>query len=199
MSSLSPLGTFKDVIGIFVAAYCLDHHISEIVTQTSGNTGNALAYYTKGLGIKLTVFYPSSSRYKINPQLANLPHCRFIEVNSTEMQLKELTLEYSELNSIPWFPTYTHQLEANKIRAFLINDNIDNDIVNNDWHVQSLSSVFGPLGFYQGLYELKEKSYLIKIPKFIGIKQSAVKPFYNYVNSDIENNSDELLEQTLFR
>lgn len=201
MSTLSPVGTFKDVIATFIAAYCLDHHIGEIVTQTSGNTGNALAYYTKDLGIKLTVFYPKTSRYKINAQLANLPHCRFIEVDGTEKELKDLTLRYSESNNIPWLPTFTHQVDANKIRAFFINDYINKSFVKNDWHVQSISSAFGPIGFYKGLHDLSSGSSSISFPKFLGVQQSSVKPFYNYLNNikDNENIRASTLEPTLFR
>src|SRR5262245_48044767 len=58
MSSFSTTGTFKDWVACITIAQCLEKGISEFVTQTSGNTGNALGLYASRQGIKSIILYP---------------------------------------------------------------------------------------------------------------------------------------------
>src|SRR5262245_46163823 len=64
LTSLSPTGTFKDWIACLTIAYCLENQIPHLITQTSGNTGNAIATYGSRHSVRTTILYPKASNYK---------------------------------------------------------------------------------------------------------------------------------------
>jgi threonine synthase len=202
LSSKSPTGTFKDWLACVTIAYCLQHGITEFVTQTSGNTGNALVRYAEPHGIKVHVFYPKQSRYKIQPNVANSKYSEFIELDKTELELKEFTAKYAEQKNLAWLPKFEHQIEANKIRAYYLNDWSKKSGISFDWHVQSLSSAYGVFGFYRGLAEIHQSEKLVSYPKLLGVHQAAVAPYYDYLQSELSQSDslqDSILEPTLFR
>lgn len=190
LSSGAPTGTFKDWLACVCIADCLHLGIPAIVTQSSGNTGNSLARYAARHGIQLTVFYPKESHYKMQPSVQN-PLCRFVKVERPEPALKELVFKYARVHRLPWYPTFAHQLEANKLRAYFLEDWCRHTGVRFDWHVQALSSAYGILGFYRGLEELGA-SY----PALLGVQQRGRAPFHDPPQVDM---SHPMFEPTLFR
>ncbi len=73
LSSYSETGTFKDTVACVTVMHCVQRGIPALLTQTSGNTGNALARYASSQGIRCVILYPRISRYKIDARLAASP------------------------------------------------------------------------------------------------------------------------------
>jgi Pyridoxal-phosphate dependent enzyme len=191
LSTGSPTGTFKDLLACLVVAHCLHHGIEEFVTQTSGNTGNALAYYASRHGIRVHIFFPADSRYKMFPEFAHLEGIRFIEVEGTEKEQKGFTARYAESLDLPWLPDFQLQMEANKLRAYYLEDWCRENQFVFDWHVQALSSGFGVLGYYRGLRELDARHR----PALLGVQQPGRAPYAGQI-VDLDH---PMMEPTLFR
>ncbi|MCH9650204.1 MAG: pyridoxal-phosphate dependent enzyme [Deltaproteobacteria bacterium] len=200
-SSHSTTNTFKDWVACVTIAFCLQEGIGEFVTQSSGNTGNALARYASQQGIQLTVLYPRCSRYKIDPTLANRPGITFVELDKSEPEMGDLTREYSEYFGLPWLPNWDLQIQSNKIRAFFLQNYLAEKGQRFTWHVQSISGGYGIFGFYQGLDEIRalglpEGEYF---PRFLGVQQESVAPYFTYLEDSTFTPTPDPLEPTLFR
>ena len=199
LSSYAATGSFKSVVACVTMAACTGRGIQRFVTQSSGNTANALARYAAAANVKVLILYPASSRYKIEPDLSNSPYVQFVEFEGTEDQLKALIQNYSNTTGIPWLPTEDMQVESNKLRAYFLAESETKNFPHFNWHVQSLSSGWGIFGFYQGVEELESKGHFLR-PRFFGVQQEAICPFYRYVNSDNQSETvEKVIEPTLFR
>lgn len=199
LSSYAATGSFKSTVACVTMAACIGLGIKRFVTQSSGNTANALARYAAAANVQVLILYPASSRYKIEPDLSNSSYVQFVEFEGTEDQLKALIQSYSNTTGIPWLPTEDMQVESNKLRAYFLAESETKNSPHFNWHVQSLSSGWGIFGFYQGIEELESKGHFSR-PRFFGVQQEAICPFYRYVNSDRQSESvEKIIEPTLFR
>ena len=160
LSTYGSTGTFKDWVACVTIAHCVENGIRRFVTQSSGNTSNAIAYYASENEVEALIFYPEVARYKINSRFASAPGIEMIEVRGPEPWQKALTSEAALRLKLPWFPGIDWQREANKLRAYFVNDCIDQLDCRFDWHAQALSSAYGPLGYYSGIRELRSADVL---------------------------------------
>lgn len=200
MSSGAKTGTFKDWVACTTIAYCKYNNIESFVTQSSGNTANAIAAYCTEFEQHVTIFFMLGNSKKIKPQF--FPKNKFlnlIAVDGSEARMKELTTEYAANNQIPWLPRLDIQDLGNSVRADYILDYCQRSNKRYDWHSQSLSSGYGVFGFYLGLERLKHTKGF----KFLGVQQTAVSPFIQRFKPaefvGIDMNSETLIEKTLFR
>jgi len=204
LSSLSKTGTFKDCLATITISDCLAKDIKKYVYQSSGNTGNALAAYSARHNLKSILLYPSNSRYKLGANFIDKRYTTTVECNVPEPQIKELAKNISENLNLPLMPTFEHQIQSNKLRAYFIAEYCRSTKKYFDWHVQSLSSGYGIFGFYRGLEELNNNFGFTKPPKLLGIQQESIHPFVNDYRKQI--NLEEIpegkaptIEPTLFR
>lgn len=195
LSSLSTTGTFKDWIAATVMAEAVAHAHPVVIAQSSGNTGNAIARYAAQAAIQCVILYPPASRRRILPELAALPGVHFIEVDAPETQIKQALADASQRLGIPTVPDLNVQYEANKLRAYVLRDAAEVCGHSWDWHAQALSSAYGPLGFYQGLREMRSAV----VPRFLGVQQEAVSPFAAAIGGQSGDPAARMLEPTLFR
>lgn len=202
MSSGSATGTFKDWVACATIAYCKKNEIPEFVTQSSGNTANAIAKYCQSHKIKTNIFYLKENKHKIKPQFyQNKKFIKTHEVSSSGAQMKILTSEFSKKKNVPWLPDLKIQIGSNSFRADVIHKITSMYGIRFDWVSQSLSSAYGVLGFYDGLRRLKISS--ISGYRFLGIQQTAVCPFVRKFDpaqcATIDSNKEPIIEKTLFR
>ena len=202
LSSESTTGTFKDWAACATVAYCKRNNIDEFVTQSSGNTANAIAKYCRENGIKSHIFYLKENESKIKRELVyDDEWITLHEVASSEKEMKKMTEGFSFDKGIPWLPNIEIQIQSNSIRADIV-QYISNELnIKFDWKSQALSSGYGVFGFYNGLNRLgvnPGSGY-----KLHGVQQSAVCP---YVNRFFPNNLEKInftretvIEKTLFR
>jgi threonine synthase len=195
LSTLSHTGTFKDWVACVATARVLQARTPVVAAQSSGNTANALASYASHAGIRSVILYPPASRRRINPGLAAHPLVDFVEVDASEQRIKEILREAAQAAGVPVLPTLTDQHEGNKPRARFLHDAAKELGSGWDWHVQALSSAYGPLGFYRGVDELGGGPG----PRLLGVQQEAVAPYAEALSGVVANPQARMLEPTLFR
>ena len=200
LSTLCSTGTFKDWVACVTMARALGRGQRTVLAQSSGNTANALARYAAHVGVGCAILYPPASRRRIQVALAGLPGVAFVEVDAPERRIKELLGEYASASGIPAVPSLHDQYEANKLRAYLLADAARELGDRWDWHVQALSSGYGPLGFYRGIAEIQRSSAVAAPPpRFLGIQQEAVAPYAGAIAGAAGDGRAPMIEPTLFR
>ena len=200
LSTLSTTGTFKDWVACVAVAASVARGHDAILAQSSGNTANALARYASNAGIRCVILYPPTSRRRLYPQLADVPGVDFVEVDAPEHEIKQILRDYSRRSGIPAIPALPDQYEGNKLRAYFLSDASDRLGCNWDWHVQALSSAFGPFGFYRGMQEIQRiRHSAMPTPRFLGIQQEAVFPYARAVAGASAEPAARMIEPTLFR
>jgi threonine synthase len=199
LSSTGTTGTFKDWLACVAVAECLTEGLRTVIAQSSGNTANALARYASNVGIRCVILYPTASRRRIQPGLAELPEVDFVEVAATEGLIKEALRDYTDSSGIPAAPSLSSQYESNKLRAYFLRDAAAELGRHWNWHVQALSSAYGPFGFYRGVSEIQRSGTPFQTPRFLGIQQEAVAPYAGAIGGLAGDPSAPMIEPTLFR
>jgi hypothetical protein len=200
LSTSSTTGTFKDWVACYTIAYCLDQGIDRFVGHSSGNTLNALARYASRSGVTCALLYPAGCRYKICPTLASLDGVCLVEIDAPEPEIRQWAGRLAHVLQMPVLPTPLHQIEANRVRAFLLEDLAKAGHPPGQWHSQVLSSAFGIFGLYDGLRLFEEPAAdRPPIPRLLGIQQEALSPYVAYLHGGPSSSPVPVLEPTLFR
>jgi len=196
----NPTSTFKDIMGCVTIAHCLQNNIKTFCYQSSGNTAMSFARYANHVGIKTVLFYPKKNAYKIDETFLG-KNVTTVEFDGSEVDLKGTFARFSKLTGIPVYPSFQNQIDGNKIAAYFLHENFLRTGKIFDWHVQSLSSGFGPYGYFEGFGEIMKVDPNFKPPKFMGVQQEAVCPYVRKFGSipGNLNPSANVIEPTLFR
>ncbi|MGW7313783.1 pyridoxal-phosphate dependent enzyme [Streptomyces sp. NPDC054865] len=199
LSTSNTTGTFKSWLICLAVSRHLGQEQPLVLAQSSGNTANALAAYALHTGLRAVILHPPASRRRIMPRLAESGTVRFVEVDASEQRIKAILAVGAKDLAVPVAPAPADQDEANKLRAYFLRD-AGNELGRQwDWHIQALSSGYGPLGFYAGLRELRH-TRTHPVPRFLGIQQEAVTPFVRALGGQTPDKHDvPMLEPTLFR
>lgn len=169
----------------------------EFCAQSSGNTLTAFLRYTKHTGIGAVIFYPTANAYKIDPAMVH-DNVLLVEVLGSEKDTKRAVARFSELSNLPMLPRPEHQLSANKLIAYWLRGYYQANPERFDWYMQSVSSGYGPFGFYTGCDELTTS---LQPPKLLAVQQEAVSPYVAAlgelpIGCDV---NAPMVEPTLFR
>jgi len=200
MTTGNPSGTFKDTLACLTLANCLHNNIKAFCFSSSGNTGVSFAKYANHVGVKAILFYPKSSNYKLDhPSFGK--NVTSVEVDGTEMEVKDILARFSKISTLPVMPTLQNQIDGNKFRSHFLHDHYLNTGIQYEWHAQSVSSAMGPFGFYDGILDIQQTDPSFKAPKFLAIQQEAVCPYVHRFGKFPEGYtpSTEIIEPTLFR
>ena len=172
---ISPSGSYKDRGASVLISKLGELGIREVVEDSSGNAGAAIAAYCARAGIGCTIYCPAStSKGKLAQIGAYGASLKLIEGNraaTTEAVLKAAeTTYYASHNWNPFF------LEGTKTVAFEIAEQLG-------WRAPD--HVICPIGFgsvYLGLYigfgELYTQGVVEKIPRLLGVQSAACSPIY---------------------
>ncbi|MCX5387441.1 pyridoxal-phosphate dependent enzyme [Streptomyces sp. NBC_00083] len=209
LSTANATGTFKSWLICLAVARCLRQEQPLVLAQSSGNTANALAAYAAHTGLRAVILHPPASRRRIVPRLAESGAVQFVEVDAPEQRIKAILATCAETLALPVVPHPADQDEANKLRAYFLHDAATELGTRWDWHVQALSSGYGPLGYYAGLRELRGRTRSVPVPRFLGVQQEAVTPYVRALSGETtgsrggsdgaEASGVPVLEPTLFR
>ena len=172
---VSPTGSYKDRGASVLISKLRELGIREVVEDSSGNAGAAIAAYCARAEIGCTIYCPAStSKGKLAQISAYGAHLKLIEGNraaTTEAVLGAAeTTYYASHNWNPFF------LEGTKTVAFEIAEQLGR---------RSPDHVICPIGFgsvYLGLYigfgELYASGVVDKIPRLLGVQSAACAPIY---------------------
>ena len=180
-----PTGSYKDRGASVLISKLRELGVRDVVEDSSGNAGAAIAAYCASAEIGCTIYCPAStSKGKLAQIGAYGARLKLIEGNraaTTEAVLEAAeTAYYASHNWNPFF------LEGTKTVAFEIAEQLD-------WRAPD--HVICPIGFgsvYLGLYigfaELYEGGVVDKIPRLLGVQSAACCPIYSAYsrNSRIE-------------
>lgn len=198
----SATGTFKDWVGSATVAYCKQNNINAFVTQSSGNTANSLCLYCERFKIKVDIFYLKENQEKIATcRFKDSKYISFHRISSSESEMKKTVQAFSKKHNIPWLPNLNIQIQANSIRADIVEMVAQTHKIQFDYISQAISSGYGIFGFYFALRSLPIKS--LSKYRFIGVQQSMTCPYIKRFSPELldSNNllNDSIIEKTLFR
>lgn len=169
-----PTGSYKDRGAAVLLSKVKELGVQEVVEDSSGNAGAAIAAYSAKAEIDCTIYCPSStSKGKLAQISMYGAKLKLIEGNraaTTQAVLEAAeTTYYASHNWNPFF------LEGTKTIAFEIAEQLD-------WQVPD--HIICPIGFgsvYMGLWigfrELQEQG-ITKIPRLLGVQSAACCPVY---------------------
>ena len=170
-----PTGSYKDRGASILLSKAQEVGIREIVEDSSGNAGAAIAAYSARAGIDCTIYCPSSTSTgkltQISMYGAKLKLIEGSRTDTTQAVLQATgTTFYASHNWNPFF------LEGTKTIAFEIAEQLG-------W--KAPDGVICPVGFgsiYLGLYigfnQLYDQGVITKIPRLLGVQSAACCPIY---------------------
>ncbi len=172
---ISPTGSYKDRGASVLISKLKELGMREVVEDSSGNAGAAIAAYCARAGIGCTIYCPAStSKGKLAQIGAYGASLKLIEGNraaTTEAVLEAAeTTYYASHNWNPFF------LEGTKTVAYEIAEQLG-------WRAPD--HVICPIGFgsvYLGLYigfsELYAQGIVNNLPRLLGVQSAACSPIY---------------------
>ena len=185
-----PTGSYKDRGASILLSKAREIGIREVVEDSSGNAGAAIAAYSAKADIDCTIYCPSTTSAgkltQISMHGAKLKLIEGSRAHTTQAVLQATgTTFYASHNWNPFF------LEGTKTLAFEITEQLG-------W--KAPDGVICPVGFgsiYLGLYigfkQLYDQKIIKKIPRLLGVQSEACCPIYQ----TYRNNQPEIAKMAL--
>jgi len=164
-SSLMTTGTFKSLVGCVTAARCRDEGFTDVVFESGGNTGTAIAAYGRPAGLATTFVVPAANVAMLDPQL--VAGSRVVAVEDRD-RVKETARALGLRQGAVHVPRVAWSIEAaGFIGAFLLERALLHDD-RYDLLAQSICAAFGPIGLYRSL-SLGGRAFG-PMPRFLGVR-----------------------------
>ena len=180
---LCPTGSYKDRGASVLLTHLKALGVEEIVEDSSGNAGAAIAAYSARAGIHCTIYCPeSTSQGKLKQISAYGAELELVPGNRmATTEAVKLAAEMTCYASHNWHPFF---LEGTKTLAYEIVEQLG-------WRAPT--HVICPVGFgsiYLGLFigfrELQAQGIIVNMPRLLGVQPNVCCPIYNaYVNKTV--------------
>lgn len=177
---LCPTGSYKDRGASVLLTQLKALGVEQIVEDSSGNAGAAIAAYSARAGIHCTIYCPeSTSQGKLKQISAYGAELKLVPGNRmATTEAVKLAAETTCYASHNWHPFF---LEGTKTLAYEIVEQLG-------WRAPT--HVICPVGFgsiYLGLFigfqELQAQGIIVNMPRLLGVQPNVCCPIYNaYVN-----------------
>ena len=176
LESQNPTSSFKDRGATVLVSAIKEHGISEIVEDSSGNAGAALAAYAAKAGIRAHVFAPSSTPQQKIQQIRIFGATIHLDTNNREATTtaaqsfaEENGLFYASHNLSPFY------LEGTKSFAYEIVEQMPkNEFPRHIVFPVGNGSLF--LGAWKGFKELYDEGKITQIPYLHCVQAARVSP-----------------------
>lgn len=173
---LCPTGSYKDRGASVLLTHLKALGVEEVVEDSSGNAGAAIAAYSARAGIRCTIYCPAStSKGKLAQIAAYGAELRLVEGNRTATTgaVKDAakTVCYASHNWHPFF------LEGTKTLAFEIVEQLGGDVPAHVICPVGFGSIY--LGLFIGFRELREAGVIKRVPRLLGVQPAVCCPIYN--------------------
>jgi threonine synthase len=179
---VSPTGSFKDRGASVLVSKAMELGISEVVEDSSGNAGSALAAYCARAGIGCTIFVPDAARPVKLAQIASYG-ARVRKIAGDRHAVDAAALEAAQTvyyASHCWNPFF---LQGTKTFAYEICEQLG-------W--QAPDTVILPagngtllLGSYIGFKDLMQVGITSRVPKLVGIQAARCAPLYRMFKENL--------------
>ena len=184
MELLNPTGSFKDRGASIMLSVAKEHNVTEIVEDSSGNAGAAIAAYAAKAGIKAHIFVPSNTSNSKIEQIKIYDACiHQIEGNRELSEIKAIehcsknNLIYASHNLSPYF------LEGTKIFAYETVYDFPTELPNHIILPVGNGSLL--IGIWKGFQEMIQSNIISKAPRIHCIQAKTIMPItasYNSLN-----------------
>ncbi len=177
---LCPTGSYKDRGASVLLTHLKAFGVTEIVEDSSGNAGAAIAAYSARAGIHCTIYCPeSTSKSKLKQISAYGAALELVQGNrmatTVAVQLAAQNTCYASHNWHPFF------LEGTKTIAFEIIEQLDGVVPAHVICPVGFGSIY--LGLYLGFRELYLAGVIETVPRLLGVQPAACCPIYlAYIN-----------------
>ncbi len=178
---LCPTGSYKDRGASVLVTHLKALGVEEVVEDSSGNAGAAIAAYTARANIRCTIYCPkATSKSKLAQISAYGAAVEVVEGN--RMATTEAVRHAAENTcyaSHNWHPFF---LEGTKTLAFEIIAQLGGNPPENVICPVGFGSIY--LGLYLGFRELRVHGIIERFPRLLGVQSAVCCPIYNtYANN----------------
>ena len=173
---LCPTGSYKDRGASVLLTHLKALGVEEVVEDSSGNAGAAIAAYSARAGIRCTIYCPAStSKGKLAQIAAYGAELKLVEGSrmATTEAVKDAAKNvcYASHNWHPFF------LEGTKTLAFEIVEQLGGDAPAHVICPVGFGSIY--LGLFIGFRALCEAGVIECVPRLLGVQAAACCPIYN--------------------
>lgn len=173
---LCPTGSYKDRGASILLTHLNSLGVSEVVEDSSGNAGAAIAAYSARADIKCTIFCPkSTSKSKLRQISAYGAELKLVSGNrmATTEAVKQAaeTIPYASHNWHPFF------LEGMKTLAYEISEQLYDRVPKHIICPVGFGSIY--LGLYIGYRELYQTGKIQSVPQLLGVQPTVCSPIYH--------------------
>ena len=177
---LCPTGSYKDRGASVLLTHLKALEVKEIVEDSSGNAGAAIAAYSARAGIRCTIYCPeSTSKGKLRQisaygaELKLVPGNRMATTEAVKKAAENIC--YASHNWNPFF------LEGTKTIAYEITEQFVGKMPTHVICPVGFGSIY--LGLYLGFQEQYEMGIIDRPPRLLGVQPATCCPIYNtYIN-----------------
>jgi threonine synthase len=189
---LFPSGSYKDRGASVLLSYLKEHSIDNIIEDSSGNAGSAIAAYAAKAGIASTIFVPEHTSEAKLAQIRAYGSSVEKVAGSREdtAQAAYAAVEHSYYASHTWNPLFFH---GTKSFAYEVCEQ-------NNW--KSPDAIIIPtgngtllLGAFLGFSELLRMGIIEKIPKLIAVQSNRCPPLYNLLYGKTDTQPGETIAE----
>ena len=173
---LCPTGSYKDRGASVLLTHLKALGVKEVVEDSSGNAGAAIAAYSARAGIRCTIYCPeSTSKGKLRQISAYGAELKLVPGNrmatSEAVQQAAENTCYASHNWNPFF------LEGTKTIAYEITEQLGGNVPTHVICPVGFGSIY--LGLYLGFQEQYEMGIIDRPPRLLGVQPATCCPIYN--------------------
>jgi threonine synthase len=179
---LFPTGSFKDRGCAVMVSKLKEWRISEIVEDSSGNAGAAVAAYSAAAGIRANIYIPQSASVGKATQIA-IYGANLVRISGTREDTTRAALEAAHSSfyaSHNWSPYFVAGLKS---LAFEVAEQLDWKAP--DWVIAPVGGGGLILGLYRGFTELLEAGWIHKLPRLVAVQAERCAPVYQAWAADL--------------
>jgi len=198
-TSLMHTGTFKSIDGCVTTALCKLRGDTQVVFESGGNNGTALAAYCQQADIETFCFAPGRNLSLLDSGIFGHDRTHLIAVTDSGL-VKDAARHFSRTRGLRFIPEPGWRLNASMFRGFFMLEILEDQGF--DWLTQAISAAFGPIGIYHVLQNHSRGP--ASLPRFLGVQQQANCPMFTAWNprkKDDGHNTDtdeELLSKVMY-
>ena len=173
---LCPTGSYKDRGASVLMTHLKTLGVTEVVEDSSGNAGAAIAAYSARTGIRCTIYCPeSTSKGKLKQISAYGAELKLVPGNRmATTEAVQAAAENTCYASHNWNPFF---LEGTKTLAYEITEQMDGNLPEHIICPVGFGSIY--LGLYLGFQELHEAGTIERVPHLLGVQPETCCPIYN--------------------
>jgi threonine synthase len=177
-SSHMATGTYKDLDACLICALARRAGHKDVVVSSGGNLGYAMAKYAEKAGLRVFVFHPMSTLFKLDRATFGSSATRLISVDLPERQVKALASGFARCYGLPLVPEIRWRLAASAPRAVFLLESSSSSGLAFDCIAQTMCAGYGPVGIYDCFMEMMRRGMLRRsqIPRFLGFQQESNSP-----------------------